>query len=93
MRDEPVSAELGADPTSAPGAELAALPPQGRTDASAPSTSLPNVTSLFERIAVTRLENGGLRLEASPETADELLRLLQGLEALLRSAEAPPGRS
>jgi hypothetical protein len=86
--------ELGGEPTPTRlGSALVASAQPGTVDPSAPSTSLPNVTSLFERITVTRLENGGLRLEASPEAADELLRLVQGLEALLRSAEAPPKRS
>ncbi|MGE0708801.1 MAG: DEAD/DEAH box helicase [Planctomycetota bacterium] len=45
----------------------------------------PAVRQLFERVAVTRTAEGGLRLEAPPEVAEALAALLQGLAGLLTS--------
>lgn len=65
------------------------VPPNGlppRTlDTNSPSPAASGVAALFERIAVTRTENGGLRLEAPAEAAEELLQLLRGLAGLLSS--------
>ncbi len=62
---------------------------QRATPAAGPSAPPLRVDALFERIRVTRTANGGLRLDAEPEAADELARLLQGLAALLSTASKP----
>jgi SNF2 family DNA or RNA helicase len=88
------TAPLEAAPSEPTAAESMAArgEPSPAPDA-APAGALPatRVEALFERIQVTRLENGGLRLEAEPEAAEELARLLQGLASLLSaSGKAPP---
>jgi superfamily II DNA/RNA helicase len=50
------------------------------------SSSMSAVSSLLQRIAVTRTKDGGLHLEAPPDAAEELLQLLQGLTALVSAA-------
>jgi hypothetical protein len=44
------------------------------------------VAPLFERVAVTRTAEGGVRIEAEPDAAGELLQLLEGLAGLLRKS-------
>jgi superfamily II DNA/RNA helicase len=52
-------------------------------EASGPSAAT-GVSSLFDRVTVTRTPQGGLRLDAAPEAAEELASLLQRLAGLLR---------
>ena len=51
-----------------------------------PATTGGRVGELFAGIRVERTEEGGMRLEASPESAGELAAVLEGLAGLLRSA-------
>jgi hypothetical protein len=57
--------------------------PKAPSMESAPPAS-PHVSSLFDRVTVTRTPEGGLRLDAAPEAAEELASLLQRLAGLLR---------
>jgi hypothetical protein len=86
--EDPVEdAEADATPSPAEAASpAAALPAEtpplpARSEPRAVATS--GVDTLFQRISVTRTETGALRLEAPPEAAEELARLLQGFASLL----------
>ncbi|MBN1606639.1 MAG: DEAD/DEAH box helicase [Polyangiaceae bacterium] len=67
---------------------------QGPTARAAPEASRPSTTasvsSLFDRVTVTRTPDGGLRLDAAPDAAEELASLLQGLAGLLRGGGSAP---
>lgn len=67
-------------------AEMPPLPARSEPSSAVPSA----VDTLFQRITVTRTETGALRLEAPPEAAEELARLLQGFAALLGAASRAP---
>jgi SNF2 family DNA or RNA helicase len=62
----------------------AAAHTEGALQTSLPSA--PRVASLLERLAITRTEAGGLRIEAPPDVADELSQLLQELARMLGTA-------
>jgi hypothetical protein len=78
--DEPPET-LAAAASAGPG-ELPTPEPDANDTAASPR----GVAALFERIAVTRTENGALRIEAPPEAAEELSKLLQGLAGLISAA-------
>jgi hypothetical protein len=87
--------EASAEDTALADDETATSPSEATESIPVPMAAGPSfraasigVTPLFERISVTRTENGGLRLEAPPEAAEELSQLLQGLAQLLQSAAA-----
>ncbi len=67
------------------------LEPTRALETNSPPPAASGVAALFERIAVTRTENGGLRLEAPAEAAEELSQLLRGLAGLLSSVRNPAG--
>jgi hypothetical protein len=63
--------------------------PEARIAAATSSpASPPRPPSLFDRLSVTRTENGGLRIEAPPEAAEELTQLLQRLSEMLAAGRA-----
>lgn len=61
-----------------------------RTSPPTPRASSPRVAELLEHIAVTRTEDGGLRLAVPPEAAAEVAELLEGLATLLRKSPDEP---
>jgi len=65
--------------------EAAAPAPSG-TQPPTPRPPAPPVAELFAAIRVERTEEGGLRIEAPPETADTLAALFQGMADLLARA-------
>jgi hypothetical protein len=82
--------KLPADSSDEPTETRAPPAPAGPTDlpvsvldANDTTVSPASVAALFERIAVTRTETGALRIEAPPDAAEELSKLLQGLAGLL----------
>jgi hypothetical protein len=56
-----------------------------------PSVAGPPLESLLGRFTLTRLPDGGLRLEAPPEAADELHQLLRQLAGLFAPPSNPAG--
>ena len=53
--------------------------------ATEPLPARADIPALFARVEVTRTADGGLRIDAPPGVADDLLALLEGLGALARS--------
>jgi hypothetical protein len=53
-----------------------------------PDAARPRAATLLERLSITRLENGGLRIEAPPDTAEELSQLLHHLSDMLSAAKS-----
>lgn len=72
---EPAAAHEGAEGQRAPRPSAAAAPPRA--------------AALLERLSITRTENGGLRIEAPPEAAEELSELLRSLGEMLSAARHP----
>jgi hypothetical protein len=82
---EPASNLDGATPSPGEPNDARSAAPTPSEPNAARSAAPTGVDALFERISVTRTENGALRLEAAPEAAEEFSRLLRGLSSLFGS--------
>ena len=80
IASEPVASEPVA---SEPVAPEAAASEAAASESAAPARL--DIPALFERVQVARTADGGLRIDAPPGVAEELLALLEGLGALARS--------
>jgi hypothetical protein len=88
----------GAEPLdqAAPGVLAADLPAMEQSaDSASPPGESPDapaaargagVGALLGCVRMSRTSEGGVRLEAPPEAADELIRLFEGMAALFRSS-------
>jgi SNF2 domain-containing protein/helicase-like protein len=70
------------EPSSVAASEPVASEPAASEPAAPARLDIP---ALFERVQVARTADGGLRIDAPPGVAEELLALLEGLGALARS--------
>lgn len=87
----PPPAEAALEDAALADAESDATPSRAPQIAGGPTPSAGELSSLFETLRVERTPNGGVRIEAPPQSAESLVALFQGMAKLLGAAASAPG--